>query len=34
MLSLAERDRRYDVIRKAMSQRGIEALIVRGGDNH
>ena len=33
-LSLAERDRRYGVIRKAMRERGIEALIVRGGDNH
>src|SRR4029450_3527443 len=34
ILSLAERDRRYGVIRKAMRGRGIEALIVRGGDNH
>lgn len=34
MLSLAERDRRYGVIRKAMRDRGIEALIVKGGDNH
>ncbi len=34
LLSLAERDRRYGVIRKAMRERGIEALIVRGGDNH
>jgi Xaa-Pro dipeptidase len=34
MLSLAERDRRYGVIRAAMSDRGIEALIVKGGDNH
>lgn len=34
MLSLAERDRRYAVIRGAMKERGIEALIVKGGDNH
>ena len=34
MLSLAERDRRYGVIRAAMRERGIEALIVKGGDNH
>lgn len=34
MLSLAERDRRYGVIRGAMRERGIEALVVKGGDNH
>src|SRR6266567_5765295 len=34
MLSLAERDRRYALIRAAMKERGIEALIVKGGDNH
>jgi Xaa-Pro aminopeptidase len=34
MLSLAERDRRYGLIRGAMRERGIEALIVKGGDNH
>ena len=34
MLSLTERDRRYAVIRGAMRARGIEAMIVRGGDNH
>jgi len=31
MLSLAERDRRYGLIRNAMKERGIEALIVKGG---
>src|SRR5213592_4453683 len=34
MLSLAERNRRYGLIRSAMKERGIEALIVKGGDNH
>jgi Xaa-Pro aminopeptidase len=34
MLSLAERDRRYALIRGAMRERGIEALIAKGGDNH
>src|SRR2546426_4136862 len=34
MLSLAERNRRYGLIRSAMKERGIEALVVKGGDNH
>ena len=34
MLSMAERDRRYEVIRRGMREKGIEALIVKGGDNH
>ena len=34
MASLAERERRYSVIRAAMRERGIEALVLKGGDNH